>query len=441
LNFKPQIMRLKIVLWGLFMSIQFSNSYSQDNYFKAIEKGNLELFNKELSEGMDINYQRKKDQLSPLLLASITGKTEFVKVLLEKGANLELVDNNDKTALLCAINQNHLDIAVMLMSNGAKTSVKNISGYSALHYCCKTNNTKNKDKHDIQMKIMSELISSGVSVNDVTNNGTSPFLIACENGDLEIIEFLIKKNADINKKSAIGLSPLCHAVIIGNQEVAEVLLDNGADINVKCQNECTPLILSILEKKFNVAEYLISRNADVAYITSTGFSALKASVILSNKALVEDICNIMDLTLDLDSEYDNEIVASSIAFSNDNSIFALMTEKEKNFKLASENKRLSDSLSYDTVKSKYYSSQQIRFLEESYNCYSKREKEYRKQADKISAVNALKVVAIALSPSPIFWVVSPFELENTELLYKIADKYKAQMSYLKATINIEKLKL
>lgn len=431
---------------GLFIPILLSNSFSQEKYFRAIENDNLKLFYKELDKGSDINFQRKKDSLSPLMLASSLGKEEFVKILIENKANIDLNDINQNTALLYALINNHIDIASILISNGANITVKNKNGFSTLHCCCFHNNTNNKQMHDYQMKIINDIISSDVPVNDTNNVGVTPLIFACQEGDLEIVKLLFQNDADIHRKAQSGFTSLGQAAQKGHLDIVKFLLEKGADINIICQGKLTPLILSIYNKNFKTSEYLMSQNADLEYISPDGLSALKASIIVSNRNFVEIISDKIDLAIDLDTEYDNELMASSIAFSNDNSILLIMVKNEVNYKKALENKNLADSFSYDSVKSKFYISQEIDFLEKSYKCYANREKEYRKQAGIIEAKNALKVGVSLLSYGLsatlpyYYYVASPGKLEDPTLLYKIADRYKAQMAVLQGTINIEKQK-
>ena len=50
-----------------------------------------------------------KDNYTPLLIAASTGHTAVVKLLLERGANLEAKNKQDKTAIFLATEENRTD--------------------------------------------------------------------------------------------------------------------------------------------------------------------------------------------------------------------------------------------------------------------------------------------------------------------------------------------
>lgn len=434
-------MKTRSILLALLFAASVTNVHSQAKYFKAIEKDNLKAFTKEIEKGSDVNYQKGKEGYTPLILASKEGKTEFVKILLDNNANIELKDNSGNTALIQAIANNHLDIANNLATHGAKFDVKNESGLSAIHFACLVDNNNDDEKRAEQMKLIDEIISSGISVNSLSNKGLSPLIFAAVNGNLEVVKYLTDLGADIHQRSEAGATAIGQAANKGHIDVVDFLLVNGADINVKCQSACTPLILAIQNKKYNVAEMLMELNANYKYVTPTGFSALKASVVVSHVGLVDTLVRKLNVILNLDTEYDNEIMASSIVYSNTNDVYAILIYREKYYALAQESKHLADSLTLDTEEGREHMAKYVENMEKSLAGFERREKEYRLRADKISAMNALKVIAgLALGVGMIdpatMWVVSPSKLKNPELLYKIADKYKSHMLFLQGSANM-----
>jgi serine/threonine-protein phosphatase 6 regulatory ankyrin repeat subunit B len=60
------------------------------------------------------------------------GKTEIVKILLEKGANPDLQGKNGYTALMVASMNGHTDIVTELLNKSANPDLKNAEGKTAL---------------------------------------------------------------------------------------------------------------------------------------------------------------------------------------------------------------------------------------------------------------------------------------------------------------------
>ena len=59
---------------------------------------------------VDINHTDKEGN-TPLILAIKENNLAFVRLLIDKGANLDIQNKDRNTALMCAAHNGHLDIA------------------------------------------------------------------------------------------------------------------------------------------------------------------------------------------------------------------------------------------------------------------------------------------------------------------------------------------
>jgi len=80
-----------------------------------------------------VDYQDEYG-FTALMAAASGGRTETVLILLEAGANPDLVDNNGITAMMCAIHRGHIDIVDALLEAGARTDILDNEGCNA--YVC-----------------------------------------------------------------------------------------------------------------------------------------------------------------------------------------------------------------------------------------------------------------------------------------------------------------
>ena len=64
------------------------------------------------------------DKRTPLMRAAIGGHVEFLKLLIEKKADLNACHNDGSTALMLAVKQGQLATATELVAAGADTAVK-----------------------------------------------------------------------------------------------------------------------------------------------------------------------------------------------------------------------------------------------------------------------------------------------------------------------------
>lgn len=120
-------------------------------------------------------------------------------------------------------------------------------GETVLHIAVKTGNTK-------QIK---DLLAKGLDVNQGDSMGTTPFHIACWNGNPAVIK-LLAANADINKPDNNGMTPLHIACQRGDERLVNFLLQKGADatasdkakksaLHYASSNPYPPLIAALIQ--------------------------------------------------------------------------------------------------------------------------------------------------------------------------------------------------
>lgn len=82
-------------------------------------------------------------------------------------------------------------------------------------------------------------------VNECTEQGSTPLLLAATCGHTEITSFLLSKGAAVNQyRPSDRTTPLCAAVAAGRLDVTRVLLQHGADQSIARISGATPLYLA-----------------------------------------------------------------------------------------------------------------------------------------------------------------------------------------------------
>jgi len=105
--------------------------------------------------GANVNEQNAANKRTALIIAAMSDKMEVMKLLLENGADPNIVDNNLYSPLMVASIRNNYNIVKLLVEHGAKVELKNIDGMTALDIA---QNQEEKDKNEDNKKII-ELLS------------------------------------------------------------------------------------------------------------------------------------------------------------------------------------------------------------------------------------------------------------------------------------------
>jgi len=128
----------------------------------------------------------------------------------------------------------------------ADINVKDSDGQTPLHIAARVDS--------VEMARL--LLANGANVNEEDNYGKTPLFGAARKGSKEMVELLTAKGADINAKNKDGWTPLHLVARFGQKEAVELLIGKGADINAKANDGRTARQVAIEEKKGAVAEVL-----------------------------------------------------------------------------------------------------------------------------------------------------------------------------------------
>lgn len=95
-------------------------------------RGNKNVVSAFLDAGMEVNTSRNTDGWTALTAASFYKKTELVKLLLEKQANVNLQDRYGRTPLMYAAAMDNEEIVTLLLHAGADPNIQDHYGRTAL---------------------------------------------------------------------------------------------------------------------------------------------------------------------------------------------------------------------------------------------------------------------------------------------------------------------
>lgn len=183
-----------------------SPDYYEDNYnqtntplLEAIKSNDVEILKLFLNVIYDLNSRDRYREFTLLHQVVRWGNSKTVKLLIDAGANVNVSDYHGITPLHVAVAKtDNYRIVKTLIDSNAYVNVSDVEGYSPVHFAVKSNNTS----------ILKLLLDSGVNPNarNYRGNYTPLHLTNCFTNE-DILNLLIKAGADVNNIDNNGETP------------------------------------------------------------------------------------------------------------------------------------------------------------------------------------------------------------------------------------------
>jgi len=269
--------------WVDSSSINAPTKSGETPLISAILTGDDELVKLMLQRGADVEA-RCVDQIAPLMHATNHGLLSVVELLLNKGAQLE-VTTAGWTALQRAANLADLPITNLLLARGADIEARGPREFSPKkhplarlpsgadledHDAASASSDASigwtpllRAAHDGQEPVVTTLLSHAAHIEARSPSNGTPLICGCENNHTATVSALLAANASVSASDDFGWQPLHRALVTrGGATVAQMLLTHGADIDARCTFRKTPLHHAIEKGNEPMVTFLLAAGAD-----------------------------------------------------------------------------------------------------------------------------------------------------------------------------------
>ncbi|XP_049858446.1 kinase D-interacting substrate of 220 kDa B isoform X1 [Schistocerca gregaria] len=207
---------------------------------------------------------RDENGTTALIFAATKGKLNFVRELINHGAEVNAEDGDNWTALLCAAKEGYADICEELLEHGADTEHRDMGGWTALMWAA----YKGRDN------VVDVLVAHNAEVNAHGNFHLSALLWAAGRGHSTIVQKLLRNGAKVNVGDKYGTTALIWASRKGNTEIVDALLKAGANVDTAGMYSWTPLLVATLGNHVEVVNRLLEHKPNVNALDKDGCTAL-----------------------------------------------------------------------------------------------------------------------------------------------------------------------
>ncbi|RYP07583.1 hypothetical protein DL764_002410 [Monosporascus ibericus] len=228
-------------------------TYTRDPLSWAAAKGFETVVKLLLEKGADLEATRSYGW-TLLTYAAKNGQEAVVKLLLKKGANLEAKTGYGETPLIYAAKDGHEAVVKLLLEKGADPEARN--GHDRTPLICAAENG-----HEAAVKL---LLEKGADLEATRSYGWTPLTCAAGNGHEAVVKFLVEKGADLEARGFGTRTPLMCAAEKGHEAVVKLLLEKGVDLEARnLFDKRTPLMYAAENGREAVVKLLLEKGADL----------------------------------------------------------------------------------------------------------------------------------------------------------------------------------
>ncbi|KAK7092410.1 ankyrin homolog [Littorina saxatilis] len=244
---------------GLFVQ----NMEGEEDLIHAVRANNCQMIQQLVQSGLDMNDVcrwegppcmvrverdgfRKQLQMmgyAALHVAAIHANLQTIKLLLSLGADVNIRDKNERTALQLSVAVNRPAVAQFFIETGSEVNTRSASGRSPLMEAVA----------NIKLNMTQMLLAAGANPDLPDIKGTTPLLSVInvmaglgsdQPAGQAIVQSLIDAGCQVDKTNPAGATALMLAAGLKNTPVIHMLVAAGADVNKGDKAGHTPLDMS-----------------------------------------------------------------------------------------------------------------------------------------------------------------------------------------------------
>ena len=244
-------------LIGRGRSLDLKDGYGRTPLSRAAGGGHEAVVKLLVEKGAQLEAKDTLYGRTPLSFAAWRGHEAVVKLLVEKGAQLEAKDTlYGRTPLSCAAERGHEAVVKLLVEKGAQLEAKDtLYGRTPLSWAAERG-------HEAVVKL---LVEKGAQLEaKETHFGRTPLSWAAEAGHEAVVKLLVEKGAQLEAKETLyGRAPLSCAAERGHEAVVKLLVEKGAQLEAKDDYGRAPLSFAAEAGHEAVVKLLVEKGAQL----------------------------------------------------------------------------------------------------------------------------------------------------------------------------------
>ncbi|XP_071086287.1 serine/threonine-protein phosphatase 6 regulatory ankyrin repeat subunit A-like [Haliotis cracherodii] len=241
--------------------------------------GDLKRVTTILSDGHDINA-RGMLKRTPVMLAAWKGHRKVLDFLLDKGADVGIVDGRHDSILHLACVGGGVEIVKPILSYTTRVDINEKGNYgkTPIMNAAWTRHTD----------VLQLLVSKGADLSSADDGGDSILHWACVGGHAEMVKYVLSmKRFDINSRGVCERTPVMEAAVHGHDEVFHLIVRSGGDLTLADAKARNILHLACRGGNLEIVKYVLSKHiVDINSRDQMGNTAVMDATVQRHREMV-----------------------------------------------------------------------------------------------------------------------------------------------------------
>jgi ankyrin repeat protein len=220
---------------------------------------------------VEATIDQRLDLQRPMHIAAREGYDVIIRLLLGKGADINICDSMSNRPFNLAIKNKNINVGKLLVESGAFIDSRLLPGVAAQN----------------DLKMVEFLLNHDVDINIADHNERTALHEASMQGFEQLALFLLDKEASTSLTSRENETALHCAIKKQHKStrIAEAIIDKSKNLEDKGEYGCTPLHYSSLHKQEKIGLYLIDKGANINATDDLGCTALDYAIQAEQQVL------------------------------------------------------------------------------------------------------------------------------------------------------------
>ena len=236
----------------------------------ACEKGKKDAIDVLLNAGANPNFADADGDTCLHYIARNDCCTEVVQAVISHGADVNVMNENNVTALMIACGRGNMHVINVLLNAGANPRISDADDHTWLHEAV---------RGGYSQVVLETMINHGADVNATIKNNRTALMIVTVHGNRKAIYVLLSAGADPNSADADGDTCLHYAVRNGCcAEVLQAIISLGVDVNATNKRNVPALMLACDRGNKDAIKVLLNAGADPNLTDDKGATCIHCAV-------------------------------------------------------------------------------------------------------------------------------------------------------------------